>query len=125
MLPSAMRFGLLGTGFWALEVHGTALAAHGDCDPVGVWGRDPGKAAATAGKLGAQPYDDVDALLADVDAVSIALPPAIQAPLAVRAAEAGRHLLLEKPIALRVADAEPDWARVAAIGKAYGCELLG
>ncbi|MEU5466284.1 Gfo/Idh/MocA family oxidoreductase, partial [Streptomyces althioticus] len=42
-------------------------------------------------------------LLADVDAVAVALPPAVQADLAVRAARAGRHLLLDKPIATTVA----------------------
>src|SRR4030095_15522686 len=48
---------------------------------------------------------DVDELLAEVDAVAIALPPGVQAPLAVRAAEAGKHLLPEQPIALDVAGA--------------------
>ena len=38
--------------------------------------------------------------------MSIALPPDVQVPLAVRAAAAGKHLLLEKPIALNVADAD-------------------
>ncbi|WP_238695828.1 Gfo/Idh/MocA family oxidoreductase, partial [Streptomyces sp. E2N171] len=36
-------------------------------------------------------------------AVAVALPPAVQADLAVRAARAGRHLLLDKPIATTVA----------------------
>ena len=51
-------------------------------------------------------FADVDELLAQVDAVSIALPPDVQAPLAERAAAAGKHLLLEKPIALDVAGAD-------------------
>lgn len=50
-------------------------------------------------------YDDPDALIADVDAVAIALPPDVQAGLAVRAARAGRHLLLDKPVATTVAAA--------------------
>jgi predicted dehydrogenase len=41
-----------------------------------------------------------------VEAVAIALPPSVQAPLAERAAAAGKHLLLEKPIALDVAAAD-------------------
>ena len=41
-----------------------------------------------------------------MDAVTIALPPDVQAPLAERAAAAGKHLLLEKPIALDVAGAD-------------------
>ena len=63
-------------------------------------------------------YADVDALLADVDAVAIALPPDVQAPLAVQAAEAGKHLLLEKPIALDVAAAESVLAAAQAGGVA-------
>ncbi|MEK8169577.1 hypothetical protein NKH77_06515 [Streptomyces sp. M19] len=48
-----MRFGLLGTGHWAAATQGAALAAHPDAELVGVWGRDPAKAAALAGRLGA------------------------------------------------------------------------
>jgi predicted dehydrogenase len=101
-----MRFGLLGTGHWAEHTQGAALAAHPDVDLVGVWGRDPGKADALAGRLHTTGYSDVDALIAEVDAVAVALPPDVQAPLAVKAARAGRHLLLDKPVALTVADAD-------------------
>jgi predicted dehydrogenase len=78
-----------------------ALAAHPDADLVGVWGRDAAKAGTVAGPLGARAFGDVDALIDAVDAVAVALPPDVQAPLAVRAARAGRHLLLDKPLALR------------------------
>ena len=98
-----MRFGVLGTGFWARVVHAAALAAHPSAELVGVWGRDLAKAKAVGAEFDVPGYGDVDALLADVDAVAVALPPDVQAPLAVRAAEAGKHLLLEKPIALDVA----------------------
>lgn len=94
-----MRFGLLGTGPWAEMTHAPALHAHPDASLTGVWGRRPEAAAALAAKFDTRAYDDVDALLADVDAVAIALPPDVQAPLAVRAAEAGCHLLLDKPVA--------------------------
>lgn len=113
-----LRFGLLGTGFWATETQGAALAAHADATLVGVWGRDPAKAAELAGKLDAQPYEDVDALLADVDAVAIALPPHIQGDLALRAARAGKHLLLDKPIALSTEAADAIVAETEARGLA-------
>ncbi|MEN3306470.1 MAG: hypothetical protein V7603_2672 [Micromonosporaceae bacterium] len=102
----ALRFGLFGTGYWAAEVHAAGLAAHRDATLVGVWGRDPGKAATLADRCGVRAYDDVDALLADVDAVAVALPPDIQAGLAARAARAGKHLLLDKPLALTIAAAD-------------------
>ncbi|MCF6521904.1 Gfo/Idh/MocA family protein [Streptomyces sp. JJ36] len=106
-----MKFGLLGTGPWARMTHGPALRAHPGAELAGVWGRRPEAAADLARTLGTRPYEDADALLADCDAVAVALPPDVQAPLAVRAAEAGCHLLLDKPVATtpeaaaRVADA--------------------
>lgn len=95
-----MRFGLVGTGPWAQLAHGPGLLAAEDVDLVGVWGRDPAKAATLAGELGTTAYDDYDAMLAEVEAVAFAVPPDVQAPMAVRAARAGRHLLLDKPVAL-------------------------
>lgn len=107
--PSAaagrMRVGLLGTGPWARRTHGPALAAHPAVDFAGVWGRRPEAAAEVAGLFGVPAYDDADALIADVDAVAVALPPGPQARLAVRAARAGRHLLLDKPLAATVEQA--------------------
>jgi predicted dehydrogenase len=101
-----MRFGVLGTGFWAKEVHAAALSAHPAAELVGVWGRDVAKAKALGAEFDVAGFADVDELLSQVDAVTIALPPDVQAPLAERAASAGRHLLMEKPIALDVAGAD-------------------
>jgi predicted dehydrogenase len=49
---------------------------------------------------GATTYDDVEAMFEAVDAVAFAVPPDVQAELAPRAAAAGCHLLLEKPLAI-------------------------
>ena len=98
-----MRIGLLGTGPWADMAHAPALAGHDGLDFVGVWGRRPEAAKALAERHGARTYDDADALLADVEAVAVALPPGVQAEWAVRAARAGCHLLLDKPLATTVA----------------------
>ncbi|MFL6024902.1 MAG: Gfo/Idh/MocA family protein [Marmoricola sp.] len=81
-----VRFGLVGTGYWAREVHAAGLRAHPEVELVGVWGRE----------------SDYEARFAEVDAVAFAVPPAVQAQIAVRAARAGKHLLLEKPIALEL-----------------------
>lgn len=113
-----MRFGLIGTGPWAGIAHGPGLLACPDADLVGVWGRDPAKAAVLAGELSVTPYLDVDSLLADVDAVAFAVPPAVQADIAPRAARAGKHLLLDKPIALDVLSADALEAAVTAGGVA-------
>ena len=109
----ALRFGVLGTGYWAQEAHATALAAHPDTELVAVWGRDPARTEAFAGRFGIRGHDDLDRLLGEVDAVAIAVPPDVQAELALRAAAAGRHLLLDKPLALS-ADAADRVAAAAA-----------
>ncbi|MBU2661906.1 Gfo/Idh/MocA family oxidoreductase [Actinoplanes bogorensis] len=108
-----MRFGLFGTGPWAHLAHAPALAAHPDVEFVGVWGRNPDKAAALAAEHGIRPYADQADLIADVDAVAVALPPDVQAPLALRAAREGRHLLLDKPVAFTNAEAAEIVAAVA------------
>ena len=101
-----LRFALLGTGYWAVRTHGAALSVSDHADLVGVWGRDPAKADDVAEQLGTSAYDDLDELLSSVDAVAIALPPDVQAQMAVRAAGAGCHLLLDKPLALDVPSAQ-------------------
>ncbi|MFB6962761.1 Gfo/Idh/MocA family protein [Streptomyces sp. NPDC056309] len=97
-----MRIGLLGTGPWARMVHAPALSRHGELDLAGVWGRRTAAAKDLAERHGTHAYDDLDALLAEVDAVAVALPPHVQADLAVRAARAHCHLLLDKPLAATV-----------------------
>ena len=97
-----MRIGLLGTGPWAEMAHAPALSEHRELDFVGVWGRRKEAAEALAERHGTRAYEDADTLLAEVDAVAIALPPSVQAPLAARAARANCHLLLDKPLAASV-----------------------
>jgi predicted dehydrogenase len=101
--PGPLRFGLVGTGYWARETHAPAITAAPEADLVAVWGRDVGAATSLATTVGATAYADFDDFLAQVDAVCFAVPPHVQAELAVRAAGAGRHLLLEKPVALDLA----------------------
>jgi predicted dehydrogenase len=98
-----LRFGLVGTGYWARITHAPALASAGGIEFAAVWGRDPGAARALAAGHGAAAYADFGEFLAAVDGVAFAVPPDVQAPLAARAAAAGKHLLLEKPIATSAA----------------------
>ncbi|MGY1783175.1 Gfo/Idh/MocA family protein [Geodermatophilus sp. SYSU D01036] len=101
-----MRFAVLGTGHWARTVHAAAIAAHPTAELAGIWGRDAGKAADVGAEFDVPGTDDLAALLEQVDAVSVAVPPDVQVPLAEQAAAAGRHLLLEKPIGLTVDEAD-------------------
>jgi predicted dehydrogenase len=101
-----MRFGLAGTGPWARAVQGPGLAQEPTVEMAAVWSRSPDRAAALAAELGTTSYDDYSQFLAQVDAVAFAVPPQVQPALAVQAAKAGKHLLLEKPIALTEKDAD-------------------
>jgi predicted dehydrogenase len=113
-----LRFGLAGTGYWAQVTHAPALASTEGIELAAVWGRDAGKAAGLAAEHGAAAYPDFGEFLGSVDAVAFSVPPDVQQELAVRAARAGKHLLLEKPIALSVAAADELAAAVAAAGVA-------
>jgi predicted dehydrogenase len=96
----ALRTGVIGTGTWASDTHAPTLAAHPDIEFAGVWGRDPAKAERVAAPHGVPAFGTVDALLDAVDAVVLTVPPTVQPELAVRAARAGVHMLVEKPLAL-------------------------
>lgn len=101
---------------WAIITAGThadlkvapALKATPDAALVAVYSRDQGRAEAFAEKHGAHAaYSDLDALLRDprVEAVFIASPNALHAAQTLAAARAGKHVLVEKPMATTLADA--------------------
>ena len=101
-----LRFGLVGTGHWARITHAPALASTDGIDFAAVWGRDARAAAELADRHHATAYDDISGLVSNVDAVAFAVPPGVQAPIAIRAARAGKHVLLEKPMTISAADAD-------------------
>jgi predicted dehydrogenase len=98
-----IRVGILGPGFMG-TTHARAYARQPDVQVVAVWSRDPRRAAVTAAETGARTYPDAQSLLADptVDAVSITLPTHLHAAYAVAALEAGKHVIVEKPMALSI-----------------------
>jgi predicted dehydrogenase len=92
------------------------LAAGPETRLAAVWARRPDAAAAVAEPLGAAVAGSFDDLLDRCEAVAFAVPPPVQAELAVRAARAGRALLLEKPLALDLPSAQALADAVAAAG---------
>ncbi|HJQ44959.1 MAG TPA: Gfo/Idh/MocA family oxidoreductase [Amycolatopsis sp.] len=94
-----LRIGLVGAGPWARSVHAPGLVDHPGTELTTVWARRADAALEVAELRGASVSASFDELLAQVDAVSFAVPPTIQVELATRAAQAGKHVILEKPIA--------------------------
>jgi predicted dehydrogenase len=97
-----LRYGILGAASIA-RVFTRGLADSPFATVAAVASRDPGKAAAFAAECGiARALGSYEALLADADieAVYIPLPIDLHAAWAIRAAEAGKHVLCEKPIAI-------------------------
>ncbi|MGW4794101.1 Gfo/Idh/MocA family protein [Nonomuraea sp. NPDC004297] len=106
--------GLIGAGPWARMAHAPMLAKGPHTRLAGVWARRPEAAA----ELGAPVYATVEELFEHCEAVAFCVPPAVQAEYAVRAARAGKALLLEKPLAESAEDAERVAAAIAEAGVA-------
>ncbi len=102
-----IRWGILGPGDIAKAfARGVAGSRTGTIVALGA--RNPGKAGLAQTFPGARILDGYDALLADpeVDAVYIAIPHPGHAEWAIKAAEAGKHVLCEKPLALTAFEAD-------------------
>ena len=102
-----MRVGLVGAGFMG-GVHLNAYAGIPEVEVVGVADARIESAVAGAKIVGARPYASYEELIAaeDVEVVDICLPTAFHSDLAVRAAGEARHVILEKPIARTIEDAQ-------------------
>ena len=98
--------GLVGAGPWAEMLHAPMLAGGPETTLAGVWARRPEAARALAGAHGSRAVGSLEELWDVCEAVAFAVPPDVQAELGVAAARAGKHLLLDKPVALTVAAAE-------------------
>ena len=119
-----IRVAVIGAGAWGLN-HIRALVAEPDCEVAAI--ADPDRAAgerAAALAPRARWHEDAAPVLADpqIDALVIATPSPLHAELTCRALAAGKHVLVEKPLALslaearRVAAAAADSPRVAMVG---------
>jgi len=97
-----IRVGLAGAGPWAEKAYAPMLAAGPETTLAGVWSRRAEPAAALAAAHGSVAMPTFEALLERCDAVAFAVPPDVHAELAARAARAGKHLMLDKPLALEL-----------------------
>lgn len=92
-------FGLVGPGMIG-KVHAEAIEAIPDAQLVAVCGRSEDKTKEFAGRFNAAAYTDYEAFLAhpDLSIVTICTPSGTHAELGVKAAQAGKHVIVEKPI---------------------------
>jgi predicted dehydrogenase len=100
-----LRVGIVGGGFMG-RVHGRSALVAG-ADVVGAVGSTPSRAEVAAEATGAERgFATLDELLAaDIDVVHICTPNNTHLPVTLKALEAGKHVICEKPLATSVQDA--------------------
>jgi predicted dehydrogenase len=119
-----MKLAVAGTGYWGIN-HVRAFSRRRDCELAAIC--DPDAAAlerAAQFAPAARRYTQLEALLGDasIDAVVLATPAVAHAAQAQAALAAGKHVFVEKPMALSSADAE---AIVAAAARAQRTLMVG
>jgi predicted dehydrogenase len=94
-----LRAGVIGVGHLG-QHHARLYASLPDSTLVGVIDQDQGRASVIAQKHGAQVFSDLSDFLKQVDVVSIAVPTSGHYSVTKACLEAGKHVLVEKPIAV-------------------------
>jgi D-xylose 1-dehydrogenase (NADP+, D-xylono-1,5-lactone-forming) len=103
-----MKFGILGAARIAAGALIPAIKKAGNAQVTAVAARDAGRAAAYASEHGIpKSYGSYDEMLADpeIEAVYNPLPNSEHMPLSIRALEAGKHVICEKPFTMNAAEA--------------------
>ena len=115
-----VRFGLIGCGRVAPR-HAQSLVQLPETELVAVADVRADRAQRFAAEYAAQAYTDYEEMLArpDVDAVNVCVPSGLHARVAIDVLRAGKHVLVEKPIALDLADAD----RMIAAAREAGLKL--
>ena len=120
-----VRVGVIGLRFGG-QVHVPAFRSDARCEVMALAGRDPGKAAAAARELNVPAsFEDWRDLVKapEIDAVSIAVPPAAQSAIVVEAARHGKHVFCEKPLAASTLDAQDALRAVQHAGVVHGIDF--
>lgn len=117
-MTAPLPVGVIGVGALG-QHHARHLASAHGCVLVGVHDADPARAEAVAASCGTRAYRDLDALLASVQAVTVAVPTACHAEVGLRALERGVAVLMEKPLAATLEEAD----RLVAAAEARGLPL--
>jgi predicted dehydrogenase len=100
-----LKTGVVGAGVFG-AFHAGKHAASERAELVGVWDIDATRAQALAERFGARRARSFDTLLSMVDAITIASPAPSHFDIARAALGAGRHVYVEKPLAMTVGEAD-------------------
>src|SRR5215475_6792160 len=100
----AVRVGVVGVGALG-QHHARIYAALEGATLVGVHDADAGRAAEVAGRYGTTAFSDIQALVDATDALSVAVPTLDHHRIGRLALEAGRDVLLEKPMTVTLDEA--------------------
>jgi predicted dehydrogenase len=114
-----VRVALVGTGVIALQNHIPGIRLHPSGEVVALCDPDPRALRAASSASGVErTYADYRAVVEarDIDAVVIATPNHVHAPIALAALESGKHVLCEKPLAMGPAQAEQMALSAARLG---------
>jgi len=107
MNTKVLRFGIVGCGV-AANFHVKALGNFEDTELYGVYDAYKAGAESFAQKYGVKVYESFEEMLSDenIDAVTICTPSGLHAEQAIKAIRANKHVLIEKPLATEIEDAE-------------------
>jgi UDP-N-acetylglucosamine 3-dehydrogenase len=106
-MKDRLRVAVIGTGFWGKN-HARVYKELAETELLAICDIDPERARSVAKQFGAKPYTNAARMLRnkDIEAVSVCTWSTRLAEEAIRAAEAGKHVLVEKPMAADVKQAE-------------------
>jgi predicted dehydrogenase len=113
-----MKTAIIGAGGIS-EPHAQAIASLG-IQIAGVLDADENRARVLAGRYGGRVIYDLDEILDEIDMIHLLTPPSERVEYVRKAAAAGKHILIEKPIAAAVDDAK----EIIALAKAGGVKLM-
>lgn len=108
-----VRVGVVGVGALGRH-HARVYAELPEAELVGICDSQTDRAETVAREYGCAVFENASRLFREVEAVSIAAPTVLHAPLGLEALEAGVHVLVEKPIAADLAQADRLIERAAA-----------
>ncbi len=117
-MSARLPVGVIGVGALG-QHHARHLASLDEVHLVGVYDSDDGRAESVASGLGTRAFDEMDDLLSEIEAVTIAVPTPAHAEIGLRALRRGVPVLMEKPLASTLPEAD----ELIAAAQRHGVQL--